>query len=70
MDKQHLILAFLWILFCALHSVLASLWWKQLAHRLLGTGFRLYRLLYTLFAFFIAWVGALLPVATKFALSF
>jgi methanethiol S-methyltransferase len=51
MDFQHGMLVFYWGLFCGLHSVLASLWWKRLAQRILGGGFRFYRLFYTLFAF-------------------
>jgi protein-S-isoprenylcysteine O-methyltransferase Ste14 len=51
MLQQHLVLAFIWILFCALHSGLASIGAKQKAQKLMGRHFRLYRLWYTLFAF-------------------
>ena len=50
MLATHLILAFLWIGYCILHSVLASLPIKAKARELMGHGFRHYRLLYTLFA--------------------
>jgi protein-S-isoprenylcysteine O-methyltransferase Ste14 len=50
MLATHLLLAFLWIGYCALHSVLASLAVKAKAQQLMGNRFRHYRLLYTLFA--------------------
>lgn len=51
MNTPHQILLLGWILFCALHSILASLGWKKTMQRLMGRHFRLYRLYYTLFAF-------------------
>jgi protein-S-isoprenylcysteine O-methyltransferase Ste14 len=48
--KQHLILASAWILFCVLHSFLASTSLKQWLAKKMGTGFQYYRLYYTLFA--------------------
>ncbi len=51
MLQQHVLLAAMWILFCALHSLLASIKAKQRAQKLMGKGFRLYRLWYTVFAF-------------------
>jgi protein-S-isoprenylcysteine O-methyltransferase Ste14 len=51
MDLQHGLLVFYWVLFCGLHSVLASLWWKRLAQRIMDGSFRFYRLFYTVFAF-------------------
>lgn len=51
MDTPHLLLAFYWILFCGLHSGLASLWWKDRMKQLFGSRFRYYRLFYSVFAF-------------------
>lgn len=50
MILNHIILATLWIIYCVLHSVLAS---EQLKKRLRRTmkNYKLYRLCYTLFAF-------------------
>jgi methanethiol S-methyltransferase len=50
MWKDHLLLGMLWIVYGVLHSVLASIWFKVWAKKRLGTLFRYYRLLYTLFA--------------------
>lgn len=58
MNKAHLILLGLWVLFCALHSLLASLWLKNKIAPAMGAAFRYYRLFYTLFAF--ASLGAVL----------
>lgn len=65
MQKTHLVLAFLWILFGVLHSVLAS---APLKHRIASAFprvFKYYRLLYTLFAFltfgFVLWYQLTLP---------
>lgn len=52
MNKEHIILAAGWILFCVLHSVLASLWFKQIIAGWLGAKFVSYRVIYSLFAFF------------------
>ncbi len=51
MIQQHIILALLWIIFCALHSILASTGFKRKVQQQLGTNFKYYRLYYTLFAF-------------------
>lgn len=51
MVLQHLYLALLWLLFCVLHSVLASAGLKQRLINKLGNRFKYYRLFYTLFAF-------------------
>lgn len=51
MVQQHFILAFLWILFCVLHSLLASVSIKQKLATAMRSRFKHYRLLYTLFAF-------------------
>lgn len=51
MNTQHLVLAILWILYCVLHSGLASLQWKAQVKIWMGNNFRYYRLVYTLFAF-------------------
>ena len=50
MVQEHFILAFLWILFCVLHSLLASVRIKQKLAAAMGSNFKHYRLLYTLFA--------------------
>lgn len=49
--KEHVVLGVLWLLFCVLHSVLASLSVKQTVAKKLGTAFKYYRIFYTLFAF-------------------
>jgi methanethiol S-methyltransferase len=49
---QHALLLFLWIVYCALHSILASKTVKRSLKEKLGPAFRHYRLAYTLFAFF------------------
>lgn len=51
MVTEHIILAFLWIIFCALHSLLAARGLKKKLALRMGSGFRYYRLFYTLFAF-------------------
>jgi len=48
---NHLILAALWILYCVLHSVLASVRIKHKARQWMGKSYKHYRLFYTLFAF-------------------
>lgn len=51
MNTAHLLLVLAWILFCALHSLLAGLRWKAGMQKIMGSHFRYYRLYYTLFAF-------------------
>ena len=51
MAFNHLVLGMLWILYGVLHSALATTRVKAAAARAMGTAFRHYRLLYTLFAF-------------------
>jgi methanethiol S-methyltransferase len=48
---QHLLLAFFWILYCILHSVLASSKVKKGFEPVLKANYKYYRLFYTLFAF-------------------
>lgn len=48
---DHIFLAISWIIFCLLHSLLASLRFKRKAEKLLGKKYSSYRLIYTLFAF-------------------
>ncbi len=48
---NHIVLAVLWMVYCVLHSVLASTKVKTKMQSLLGNRFRHYRLFYTLFAF-------------------
>jgi methanethiol S-methyltransferase len=50
MIQSHIILAIGWILFCSLHSIFASLWFKQIAERWMGRQYKFYRFYYTLFA--------------------
>ena len=47
---SHIILATLWVLYCALHSLLASVWVKKKMRQVL-TEFKWYRIAYSLFAF-------------------
>ena len=49
---DHGVLLFCWILYCALHSVLAAGRWKQWVEQRAGTAFRYYRIGYSLFATF------------------
>ena len=51
MDSNHYILAFAWIVYCVLHSVLAAASVKARMEKWWGKYFRYYRLAYTLFAF-------------------
>jgi protein-S-isoprenylcysteine O-methyltransferase Ste14 len=51
MLQSHIILAVGWILFCALHTVFASLKFKQFAEPRMRSQYKFYRLYYTLFAF-------------------
>lgn len=50
MLRHHIILAILWILYCVLHSVLASPGVKRAIQGMTGNVFRYYRLFYTIFA--------------------
>jgi protein-S-isoprenylcysteine O-methyltransferase Ste14 len=50
MLQSHIILAAGWILFCAFHSVFASLWFKQIVRQWMGRQYEFYRFYYTLFA--------------------
>lgn len=51
MSASHLILILLWIIYCVLHSLLASIRFKNLMHLKLGNSFRFYRTAYNVFAF-------------------
>ena len=48
---NHIILAFLWILYCVLHSVLADTGIKKRLSQAMGKNYRYYRLFYNIFAF-------------------
>jgi methanethiol S-methyltransferase len=50
MILNHVILAMLWIIYCVLHSVLASEWLKRKLRQKLNN-YKWYRLWYTIFAF-------------------
>lgn len=71
MLQQHILLAFAWIVFCALHSALASPGWKRSAQKRMGSGFRYYRLWYTLFALAtlaaVVWLQVSIPSPFIFA---
>jgi protein-S-isoprenylcysteine O-methyltransferase Ste14 len=51
MVLSHILLACSWSLYCLLHSLLAALWFKQIARRWMGRQYKFYRLYYTVFAF-------------------
>jgi len=51
MISSHIILAVAWILYCVLHSILASSKFKQFANDKMGRQYKFYRLYYTVFAF-------------------
>lgn len=51
MSHQHIILAAAWIIYCVLHSALASGKVKRSAQQWLGAAYRYYRFGYTVFAF-------------------
>jgi protein-S-isoprenylcysteine O-methyltransferase Ste14 len=51
MLESHIILAAGWIIFCILHSVLASSWFKKYLQRRMRNHSKFYRLYYTLFSF-------------------
>ena len=51
MKEQHIVLAILWIVFCFFHSFLAHAAIKKWLEEKLGSGYKWYRLFYTIFAF-------------------
>jgi len=51
MTGSHIILALLWIVYCALHSLLATETLKQRLQKTLKHNYKYYRLFYTVFAF-------------------
>lgn len=51
MIGSHIILALLWIVYCVLHSLLASTGVKKSLQKKLKSNYRYYRLFYTVFAF-------------------
>jgi len=51
MIMQHIILGLLWIVYCALHSLLAATSFKMKAQAFMKESYKYYRLFYTLFAF-------------------
>src|SRR5688572_15767253 len=50
MIKPHIILALAWIVYCVLHSVFASQWFKQKAEKWMAGNFKYYRFFYSVFA--------------------
>lgn len=51
MNKDHLVLCFLWLFFCALHSILAGMGIKKSLQQNFGAAYKYYRLFYSVFAF-------------------
>lgn len=51
MIRQHLVLGLFWVIYCVLHSLLASPFIKLEVKKLMRSGFYMYRFFYTLFAF-------------------
>ena len=51
MVNQHVVLGMLWVIYCVLHSLLASSVIKEKAKKLMGPNYYSYRFGYTLFAF-------------------
>lgn len=51
MNKGHIALFFFWVLYCVLHSLFASPFFKSKMYTLLGGAQKWYRLSYTIFAF-------------------
>lgn len=49
---NHVILALLWVMYCVLHSLLASVGIKNWLQKISGSSYRYYRLFYSLFSFF------------------
>lgn len=49
---NHVILALLWIVYCGLHSLMASVGIKNWLEKISGSSYRYYRLFYSLFSFF------------------
>ena len=52
MDNPHILLTSGWVIYCLLHSLLASRRIKDIAQNLMGAQFKYYRLMYSLFALF------------------
>ena len=48
---NHMILGFVWIIYCVLHSVLASISVKKMLQQKLKSNYKYYRIFYTVFAF-------------------
>ena len=49
-NPDHVLLLFCWMLYCALHSLLATGRWKRRVEQMMGEAFRYYRIAYSLFA--------------------
>ncbi len=65
MVANHILLAFFWIVYCVIHSVMADLTIKEKIKKIMGNADNYYRLIYTIFALvsFIAilWFAILTP---------
>ena len=67
---EHIYLAIGWILFCVLHSMLASLWFKKKMQRWLRGNYVYYRAFYSTFALITFIIVILQQVATSSPLLF
>ena len=65
MWMQHSILSFAWIIYCLLHSILASVSMKEYMQRRLRNYFRFYRISYTIFSF----IGLILILTYQFSMQ-
>jgi protein-S-isoprenylcysteine O-methyltransferase Ste14 len=65
MIANHFLLAFFWIVYCVVHSLLADLSIKEKLKKIMADSYKYYRLIYTIFAFasFLAilWFAILIP---------
>jgi protein-S-isoprenylcysteine O-methyltransferase Ste14 len=50
MDQFHVLLIIAWLVYAALHSIMAGVWFKKGVERIAGTYYKYYRPFYSLFA--------------------
>lgn len=50
LSSPYLTISLLWLCYCAVHSLLAASWWKEMAFGWMGKYFRWYRLIYNIIA--------------------
>jgi|SRR5687768_1626918 len=65
MITEHIFIAIGWIVFCILHSLLASLWLKKKVEKWLGRNYQYYRGFYTTFALITFAIVVLQQVSTS-----